>query len=345
MPSKRGRVQQPETQTRQSKKKKRRKFGVGTAIFSILIPFIVVLIAPILSLENSDWGLISFMPPLVFLGLNFGLLLFAAVLRHKLWLISVAATLAMFFFGSGFVVPGAPNLSSPDFRVVTLNVLGGAAEVKELAKYIKDNSIDAVFLQESQLVHGDYSDQLLKLLPEWSAVSESETAVVSRLPIEEFKKIRTKWVYPRHIISVKVQTPHGPLRLVCTHLTIPVFRGNPTQILERLSDQHDNRLNALNLGLKEVSNYNYPVIYAGDFNTPPLHGIYGKISEKMTNTFVQSGAGWGFTFRKDIPLTRIDHIWVTKGLESTSTKVISGFGSDHMGLVSELRFKDSKLGQ
>lgn len=345
VPKKRRQVTNTQNPAPQTKKKSKRKTGIGSAILAILLPVIVILVAPILSFEFSEWGIVAFMPPLVFLAVSVSLALYASLRRLKLWLIHLASAGVMFLFGTGFVIPGPPNIDPPELRVLTLNCLGGASDVDKLVEFIRKENVHAVFLQESRLLHGDFSEQIKSRLPDWDIEFESETAIASRFPITEVKKIPTRWVYPRHVISAKISAPSGNFRLISTHLTIPVFRGSPLTILDRLKDEHDNRRNAYEIGIKEALSYDYPVIYAGDFNTPPLHGIYGKIEERLDNAFVKAGAGWGFTFRHDIPLTRIDHIWVNKELDVTSAKVVDGFGSDHLGLMAGVRRKKSIVGQ
>jgi hypothetical protein len=51
------------------------------------------------------------------------------------------------------------------------------------------------------------------------------------------------------------------------------------------------------------------VIIGGDFNTPPDPSIQRKLRETYTDTFADSGRGYGATAVAGFPMVRIDQIW------------------------------------
>jgi endonuclease/exonuclease/phosphatase family metal-dependent hydrolase len=52
----------------------------------------------------------------------------------------------------------------------------------------------------------------------------------------------------------------------------------------------------------------YPVIVAGDFNDTPVSYSYRKIRKGLSDSFVNSGYGAGFTYKGNYPPNRIDYM-------------------------------------
>jgi len=81
-----------------------------------------------------------------------------------------------------------------------------------------------------------------------------------------------------------------------------------------------------------------PLIVAGDFNMTDISVDYGRMSAKLTDSFRESGTGFGFTFPSWSPLgARIDYVFHSSGVRSIKTEVLSSSGnSDHYPVRAEL---------
>jgi endonuclease/exonuclease/phosphatase family metal-dependent hydrolase len=73
----------------------------------------------------------------------------------------------------------------------------------------------------------------------------------------------------------------------------------------------------------------YPVIICGDFNDTPVSYTYQSIRDDRTDAFVESGKGFGNTFRGNIPSYRIDYIFHSKEIVSVQYKTHRISLSDH----------------
>ncbi len=85
-----------------------------------------------------------------------------------------------------------------------------------------------------------------------------------------------------------------------------------------------------------------PLILCGDFNAGPSSPVFRRISEGLRE--VQSGTGRQRpknTFASRLPMTRIDHIFISKKLTVAGTEVprseLTMVASDHLPLIAELR--------
>jgi endonuclease/exonuclease/phosphatase family metal-dependent hydrolase len=81
----------------------------------------------------------------------------------------------------------------------------------------------------------------------------------------------------------------------------------------------------------------YPVIVAGDFNDTPVSYAYRKIRKGLSDSFVTSGYGAGFTYKGNYPPNRIDYILYDKALSSTSFEIKKVKYSDHYPIICWFR--------
>ena len=66
--------------------------------------------------------------------------------------------------------------------------------------------------------------------------------------------------------------------------------------------------------------------------------VYGLLSENLYDTFVESGNGYGYTFRPMRGMLRIDYILRSEGFESLSYSADeSATFSDHLPIVARLK--------
>lgn len=78
------------------------------------------------------------------------------------------------------------------------------------------------------------------------------------------------------------------------------------------------------------------VIIGGDFNTPPDPSIQGKLRASYTDTFAQSGRGYGATAVAGFPMVRIDQIWFRGSYWTWKAGVVATPHSDHLMATASL---------
>ena len=83
----------------------------------------------------------------------------------------------------------------------------------------------------------------------------------------------------------------------------------------------------------------YPVIVGGDFNDPPVSFTYKVLKKGLTDTFLQSGQGFGTTWSGAVPMLRIDYIFASKSLINTSYTCVESDFSDHYPVNASFNFK------
>ncbi len=78
------------------------------------------------------------------------------------------------------------------------------------------------------------------------------------------------------------------------------------------------------------------LIIAGDFNAPQGDRIFSHISGYLYDTFKEQGRGVGNTILNDIPVLRIDQIWVSRNFRTLQSFTVKSDISDHRMVVSDI---------
>jgi endonuclease/exonuclease/phosphatase (EEP) superfamily protein YafD len=86
-----------------------------------------------------------------------------------------------------------------------------------------------------------------------------------------------------------------------------------------------------------------PLIVAGDFNLPRESQIFQEAWGSFGDAF--DTCGWGFGYSKETRVkgiefgTRIDHVLFDSSFGCASVKIGPEIGSDHRGVIAELRLR------
>ena len=109
-------------------------------------------------------------------------------------------------------------------------------------------------------------------------------------------------------------------------------------IVNRIADNSSIRASHVDTLRYIMDNTPYRQIVVGDFNDTPMSYVYGLLSENLYDTFVESGKGYGYTFRPMRGMLRIDYILRSEGLESQRyTADESATMSDHLPVTARLK--------
>lgn len=274
------------------------------------------------------------------------------------WRVFASALLCVVLLMIPPAVSGVEGEKGHTVRVLTYNIQHGAdhegrLDLEGTAAVIRESGADLVALQEVDRHWSDRSGFVeqaqelasrlemrvrfapiysLEPLQEGGPRREYGLAILSRYPITAFKNhdlsrisslepekgIQTLPGFPEAVINLHGQKVH----FFNTHLSWL----DPGLRLREAEEM-----------LEIMGNGKHPVILAGDMNASPDSPEIGRLSEELTDTFQVAGKGDGFTYPVPDPVRRIDYIFVSGGIQTLSSGVITRRGSDHYGVLSVIR--------
>ncbi|MEI6501784.1 MAG: endonuclease/exonuclease/phosphatase family protein [Armatimonadota bacterium] len=220
-------------------------------------------------------------------------------------------------------------------RVVTWNVHEEFRNTQRLQETLDALKPDVVCLQEAR------QSTFRSVLPGAEAAHTHDVTTLTR------GKIVARRAFPlgrspnfRWGMDTDIVLPQGRLRVLNLHYMIDVnrrvrrtFRQRPSPPVEGIQRARTLENEVVTLWLKTTPG---PRIVAGDFNTPPRALIYRQLAAVATDAFAAVGRGWGFTFRRDQPVIRIDYVWCAGGVKPLRSAPRDGGLSDHRLLVTDL---------
>jgi endonuclease/exonuclease/phosphatase (EEP) superfamily protein YafD len=262
--------------------------------------------------------------------------LLIALLRARDRLMPTVITIAVMTLAAYHLVWLAPlfvndhrEATTPKFRLMSLNVLGGGADSEQVAEHAA--KADIVILVEAT------PDALTALKPfGWDerfpySLGDpkdgfTNTAVYSRFPLSHSTQIGgtsfQQWVTTARVPKV------GDIRLIAVHPCNPYCGG------DRWSAEHQVVRRAV------IDNIDQPLVVAGDFNAVDDHGPMQALRrDGLQSATDVAGAGWLPTYPSNSrlpPLLPIDHVMINEDVTATSVTSFAITGTDHRGLIATL---------
>jgi len=83
-----------------------------------------------------------------------------------------------------------------------------------------------------------------------------------------------------------------------------------------------------------------PLVFGGDFNAPPGDAVLRVLPLELSDSFHESGRGWGGTIINECPAIRIDQIWHTRQLRPCTVIARKTKFSDHRMVVGDFFVDD-----
>jgi endonuclease/exonuclease/phosphatase (EEP) superfamily protein YafD len=218
----------------------------------------------------------------------------------------------------------------PDFQLMSLNMLHGQADPREVASHAAQ--ADIVILVEatpaalSGLTTLGWDERFPYSLGDLND-GYFNTAVYSRFPLSHGRLIGGGTSFQQWVTTVRVPNV-GSIRLMAVHPCNPYCGGN--------------RWNAEHEALRQtvIDNLDQPLVVAGDFNAVDDHGPMQALRRVGLKSATDvAGAGWLPTYPADgplPPLLPIDHVMINKDLTATSVSSFAVSGTDHRGLLAML---------
>lgn len=249
-----------------------------------------------------------------------------------------------------FFTDDMPN--APTFRLLTYNIHSCVGTDRKLdpariADVIAESKADIIALQEVDVGRGrtggiDQAHMIASLLKMQASFHPALTvaeeqygdAIISALPMSPAKAgPLPRFGEPRGALAVDITLGDRKLRVINTHLGL---RGR-----ERVQ-QMTALLGPGWLGLRTGDDL--PAVLCGDFNAIPPSAAYRLAVRTLKDAQRTGGRVARPTFPSKFPLMRLDHIFLTEGLEADGTAVLRNrltrLASDHLPLIADLRFSD-----
>jgi endonuclease/exonuclease/phosphatase family metal-dependent hydrolase len=110
-------------------------------------------------------------------------------------------------------------------------------------------------------------------------------------------------------------------------------------IVKRLRTAFIRRAGQAEKVVASINSCRYPVILCGDFNDTPASYTYRLLSEKLKDSFIEKGTGFGKTYAGKFPQFRIDYILHSKEMKCNSFFRSNETYTDHYPITSYLSFK------
>jgi len=79
-----------------------------------------------------------------------------------------------------------------------------------------------------------------------------------------------------------------------------------------------------------------PLLLGGDFNAPAGDAIFRLLQPRLRDSFREAGLGWGDTILNDMPLQRIDQVWINDRFRTAAVVARKTQNSDHRLVVCDL---------
>lgn len=251
------------------------------------------------------------------------------------------------------------SVQTDTLRVMTYNVhscigMDGKVDVERIARVIAQANPDVVALQEldvgkqrslgldqAQLI-AHYLEMEFHFHPAMHMEEERYgDAILTHLPLQLVKADALPGLAdkpklePRGAMWVTVEFHGQQINIVNTHLGL-------------LARERMAQINAL-LGKDWLGHPNCqdPVIFCGDLNAQPSSDVCRRIGEQLQDaqTVMPDHRPKG-TFSSRFPAVRIDHVFISKGLDVTSIETpgshLARIASDHLPLVAQVRIPRAK---
>lgn len=245
--------------------------------------------------------------------------------------------------------PGPPNV-----RFATYNIRAGLGGLSGIESDLEALHADIIALQEAE--KGIYGSKVIdqarslagalgmnfEYAPSFSLEGrEHGIAILSRYPLSEARTIplpQGSGRWPRVALGVRAETPSGPIRVVCLHLTRPA----------KMPHSHTReRLSQLRAVFSSIQGDSLPRVLAGDFNSTPISPERWLIGRHLEDSWAPWRDGWLTTFALTSVgypwgSVKIDAIFHERRLRSSGTWVAPRGASDHRAVVADLHWPDPK---
>lgn len=234
------------------------------------------------------------------------------------------------FMGFRLHVPGKGDPEA--VRVMTWNVHGENLHLDGVMRVVKENDPDVLCIQEVRS-----GSPLLKRLKDdgWDVASVADVAIASKRPM---KYSCSSVLLPgsgRRALMARLDMEYTWIDVWCVHFATNLSGASRRHPLAYLKGSARSRSIQM-ARLMKVARKSSTII-AGDFNTPPRGVVFRRLTNRYRDAF-NSGCGFGYTYRSNLPLLRIDHILATRDLMPLWCRTVRTGASDHRPVITQMGF-------
>ena len=274
-------------------------------------------------------------------------------------------------------IPLNPPSSPPEgaIKVLSYNVMGFDSrhmeenEVNQIAEYVVESDADIVCLQESGKwgKWGQRIDSMLQArYPHYVATphpgkSPDHLSVYSRFPVLSSEMIpfesnqNFSMAYVLNVNGERVLVVNNHLEsnklsyddkdsfdlMTRGKLSNDSAKHETKHIFDKLAEALKKRAPQADAVASYIKNYRdkgMSIIVCGDFNDSPLSYTHRKVCDGLTDCYVSSGNGPGFTYHQNRIYVRIDNIFCSDDWKPYACKVDTKVAqSDHYPVVCWLK--------
>ncbi|MFB3880849.1 MAG: endonuclease/exonuclease/phosphatase family protein [Armatimonadota bacterium] len=258
----------------------------------------------------------------------------ARLLTVVLWVVFLFCFGELFSLARGLRGPGpgfeAARREGRAVRVITINAAGDAEALERVIPYAPD----IVVLQEPPLPE-EVEEVSRRLFGQQAAVSrgwDCDILYRGRPPAAG-----TRLTTAQARVALR---PGDEIAVVGTHLasTRPSFHLWLRDRWHRLAQDRRRRREEMREVASVVESVpsGTPTVLAGDFNAPAGDAVFRLLRPRLRDAFSEAGRGWGNTWSADLPLVRIDQVWISAQWRAVSVTARSAEPSDHRMVVCDL---------
>jgi endonuclease/exonuclease/phosphatase family metal-dependent hydrolase len=224
---------------------------------------------------------------------------------------------------------------------------------EEITAFLLNENADIICMQEYSETRGMTNKNLQKLCQnyQYSYGAYGGQKIFSKYPFANKQYVNFAG---STVVFADININGKIVRAYSCHLQSTNF--NPDNTQQRLSASNANyerelkrvvvnlrsafkkRAAQVELIAKNIAESPYPAIVCGDFNDTPMSYSYQKIRGKMSDTFIEAGAGIPHTYKKLFSLLRIDYVFTHETITPVEYSVANNIKcSDHYPVV--VKFK------
>ncbi|MFA6665147.1 MAG: endonuclease/exonuclease/phosphatase family protein [Armatimonadota bacterium] len=310
-----------------------------------------MLLASLALIERGAGGLnwfatlLLYMPQQIFavpLGL---LLILSACFRDRLSLaVNGAALLVIIFPLMGFNIPKEQDSLTDgwNLRVMTCNIHHSSMGIERIRRSVEKLNPDVLCLQEANSISEPEKtlSNIRQVMPGCYSAEHEELVILSRYPLSSTYACPMGADSGRAILKTTAGFGGRSITIFNTHLNVATggrsLGNGRTPLSEYMRHSADIRRHQVKRLLELAEGTGGDVIITGDFNNPPRGLLYRRICTTFRDAYRSGGRGFGYTFRSDLPVMRIDYIFTTPRIRVSKCFVPRRQISDHRPVAADI---------
>ncbi len=251
-------------------------------------------------------------------------------------------------------------------KIMSYNLRGliddkGEWSTIDMSQYIDSISPDILCLQE--LRHQRLFEKLPSKFQNYNIALSKNLGIYSKYPIvaqSENEKMgsssesKSMWadvkiandtirVFNNHLTSTKIKQEDDQYITSREFIVDSLREYKFTDMIVRYKDSSINRSFHADTLAEVIARSPHRVLVCGDFNDTPMSYTYHRVAKGLSDSFVECGVGYPYTYRGFLNTMRIDYIFGGKGIEFKSYMIDTDSElSDHLPVIAHFILTKNK---